>query len=176
FDAHRHYLVALGRDVVPPDLHRKGSVSDLVQDTFIAAQRTFDRFTGDSAAEVRAWLRQIFLRNAAGFRRDYTSRQKRRLDREVSLDGGRSGDRVKENLTANDPPPDAEAVRREQTNLLRDAVGGLPENYRRAFLLHHRDQLSYEAIGRDLGCSPEAARKYCTRALRMVAAIVHPST
>src|SRR5438105_4702878 len=78
-NAFRRYLLHLGEAEIDDELRAKGGASDLVQDTFIAAQRAFPQFEGGSEQEVRAWLRQIFLRHLSSFRRHYQACSKRQV-------------------------------------------------------------------------------------------------
>src|SRR5438477_13045054 len=87
----RRYLLTVARQAIGPALKAKGGASDLVQETFLEAQRLFGRFDGASEAQLRAWLRCLLLNKAAKLGRRYSTTAKRRLSREVSLDaGGRS--------------------------------------------------------------------------------------
>lgn len=63
------------------------------------------------------------------------------------------------------PSPSRAAAEREQAEALRRAVARLPDDYRRAVTLRYVDGLSFEAVGRELGRSEEAARKLWTRAM-----------
>lgn len=56
----REYLLEVARQAVAPALKPKGGASDLVQETFLEAQRLFPRFDGGSSAQLRAWLRASF--------------------------------------------------------------------------------------------------------------------
>src|SRR5205085_1973725 len=85
----RTYLLAVARQSLGPALQAKGGASDLVQDTYLEAQRLFPRFGGASNAELRAWLRCLLLHKAAKLGRRYHSTRKRQLSREVPL--GRGG-------------------------------------------------------------------------------------
>ena len=83
----RAYLLQVANGELDSDLRAKGGASDLVQQTFLEAQRDFPRFHGASADELRAWLRQLLIHNLANFARRYRQAGKRRLDREAA--GGR---------------------------------------------------------------------------------------
>jgi RNA polymerase sigma-70 factor (ECF subfamily) len=50
----RLYLLALAERELDAGLRAKGGASDLVQETFLEAQRDFARFRGDSEAELLA--------------------------------------------------------------------------------------------------------------------------
>src|SRR5206468_403604 len=112
-DAFRRYLLRIGDAEIRPELRPKGGASDLVQDTFVDAQRGFGRFRGETREEVCAWLRTILLRNLSGFRRHFLARSKRQIGRELSLDDSRSGGPVRDGLAAASPSPSGEASRGE---------------------------------------------------------------
>src|SRR5262245_58290664 len=57
-EACRGYLLLIAQGELSPDLRAKAGASDLVQQTFLDAQRDFGRFRGESVAELRAWLRR----------------------------------------------------------------------------------------------------------------------
>ena len=50
----RQYLLMIANDVIRPELRAKLGASDLVQDTFLEAQRHIRIFRGKSRAEIRA--------------------------------------------------------------------------------------------------------------------------
>src|SRR5262249_59553636 len=81
----RGYLLLLAQRELDPALQPKGGASDLVQQTFLEAQKDFDRFQGDSEAEWLAWLRRLLLNNLANFTRSFRSTGKRQFEREVPL-------------------------------------------------------------------------------------------
>lgn len=171
-DAFRRYLHGLGEAEIVPDLRPKGSGSDLVQETFVAAIRAFPQFRGDSREALWVWLRTILMRKGLSFRRHYHGRSKRQLTRELSLNDDSTGGQVREGLAARTPSPSVEVIRSEQVAHLQAAVQALPAVYRRVVILRSRDRLSFGAIGRELDCSAEAARKLWTRALRCVASAI----
>src|SRR5262249_24826853 len=93
----RRYLLGIAERELDADLRAKGGASDLVQETFIDAQKLFARFEGTTEAEWLAWLRQLLLYNVAGFTRRYRT-GKRNAAREAPLGRGDSsagwGDRL----------------------------------------------------------------------------------
>src|SRR5262245_33601578 len=78
-EACRRYLLDVARHELDVSLQAKGGASDLVQDTFLEAQRAFDRFHGNSGGELRTWLRRLLHHQATKFGRRYRTTQKRRL-------------------------------------------------------------------------------------------------
>jgi RNA polymerase sigma-70 factor (ECF subfamily) len=156
----RDYLLLVATAELHPTLGAKGGPSDLVQETFFRAQRGFAGFRGQSRAEWQNWLRAILVRSLAHHRRRYYSTAKRRQGREVPLES--AGRRA---IEAPDLTPCQELDRRERRVAVLDAVERLPGHYRDVVNWHHRDNLPFDDIGRRLGISAEAARKYWARAL-----------
>src|SRR5689334_93110 len=85
-EAFRTYLLLIAEEEIAPDLRGKGGASDIVQETFLEAQRDFVRFQGATPEEWRAWLRRLLLNNVADFGRRYRATTKRNAGVEVSLD------------------------------------------------------------------------------------------
>jgi RNA polymerase sigma-70 factor (ECF subfamily) len=168
-ERHRQYLLIIANDVIGPLLQAKVGASDLVQDTFLQAQRHLDAFRGRTGAELRAWLRTILERRLANIERSYLTAEKRAGTREVPIDMFRaeSGEHRGE-LAGRSPSPSDHAVRSELAAALRQAVGRLPGHYRQAFAWRHHEQLSWEEIGRRMGCSADAARKVWSRAIHQL--------
>ena len=61
--------------------------------------------------------------------------------------------------------PSRDLARRKREAALIEGLERLPDHYREVVIWHHREQLSFEEIGRRRGISAEAARKLWTRAL-----------
>jgi RNA polymerase sigma-70 factor (ECF subfamily) len=164
-DACRRYLLLVAEKELGGDLRAKAGASDLVQDTFVEAQRDFGRFQGKSRGELRLWLRRILLNNVGNFARQYRAAAKRAVTREVGLAGiGAPGD------AAGDPAgstasPSRRLVAHEDAEALRAAVERLPDDYRRVIELRYYRLLAFDQIGQEMGRSPEAARKLWVRAM-----------
>src|SRR5262245_46125324 len=160
-DGCRGYLLMIARQELDEDLRAKGGASDLVQETFVDAQRDFARFAGGDEAELRAWLRRILLNNLANFTRGYRETQKRRLGREVQLDGS-DGDH---GLAADLSTPSRNAMKDERAAALLRALERLPEDYRQVLRLRHEEERSFQEIADVMGRSPNAVHKLWARAV-----------
>lgn len=167
-EAARQYLLSIARQELDTDLRAKNSPSDVVQETFVEAQRAFGHFQGDTEDELLAWLRQLLLHRVGKLRRHYRDTQKRRLAREVALGGDDSSDGPAGELAANMLSPSGQAMEHEQDQALQAALGRLPEDYRRVITLRYQEQLPFEEIGRLLQRSPDAARKLWARAVEQL--------
>src|SRR6516164_9974962 len=143
----RGYLLLLAERELDTDLRAKGGASDLVQETFLEAQRDFGRFHGHSVEELRAWLRRLLLNNVANFTRQYRDRAKREVAREVPLEAGGSSHERGAGLAADTTSPSGQAVAREQAKALEQAIERLPPDYRQVLALRHEQKLTFAQIG-----------------------------
>jgi RNA polymerase sigma-70 factor (ECF subfamily) len=165
FEACRRYLLLVAGRRLDPDLQAKGGASDLVQETFLEAQRDFGRFDGTSEPELRAWLRRILINNAGTFTRRYRATGKRAVDLEMRLGARGSSLDPGAGLAGSTPSPSGQAIDQEQALALQRALARLPEDYRRAVTLRFQEGLSFEEIGRRMDRTAEAARKLWSRAM-----------
>jgi len=165
-DGLRQYLLMMANQVIGPELQAKLGPSDLVQDTFLEAQRHPGGFEGRSEPEIRAWLRKILECRLANLRRSYLGTEKRDVAREVALGaiGSQSG-QAAPIVPSRTPTPSNHALWNERTQALEQAMQRLPEHYRQAVAWRHQDGLSWDEIGRRMSCTAEAARKVWSRAI-----------
>ncbi len=157
----RDYLLLVANEELELELRAKVGGSDLVQETFLGAQRDLASFRGQTVAEWRLWLRGILVHLLANHRRQYRSTSKRRIDREVPLEATARAD-----WPANSPSPSTSLAVQETEAAILSALNCLAENQRKVVLWHHRERLPFEEVGRRLGVSAEAARKQWERALK----------
>lgn len=169
----RQYLLLVANQNLDPELRGKVGASDVVQDTFLEAQRDFGRFAGGSEEELLAWLRRILLNNMANVVRHYRDTDKRQVAREVPIDQVPVED-LQTSQTAEEPPSGPVRAAEETAQLDR-ALEQLPEHYRQVILLRHQQHLPFEEIGQRLGRSAEAARKLWGRAVEQLQQILEPA-
>jgi RNA polymerase sigma-70 factor (ECF subfamily) len=158
-------LIAIAERQLDPELRSKGGASDLVQETFLEAQRDFERFQGSSPGELRAWLRQVLLHNVGAFTRRFRVTSKRAIRREVSLMSQGSSTGIGGELTRSALTPSGVAMEHERALALRRALDRLPQDYRQVVILRFEEGRSFEEIGRLTDRSPDAARKIWSRAM-----------
>jgi RNA polymerase sigma-70 factor (ECF subfamily) len=164
-EACRGYLLLIARSELGPDLRAKVGASDLVQETFLEAQRDFAKFHGDAEDEWLAWLRRLLLNNMANLQRDYRKTAKREVAREVQLpdaDSSRPGDLAPPAPAAT---PSKQAIARERATAVLHALDRLTPDYRQVVLLRYQQEKSFEDIGTIMGRSANAVRKLWLRAL-----------
>src|SRR5262245_29710053 len=81
---YRNYLLLVANRELGHSFRSKVGPSDLVQETFLEAQRDFNRFQGRTTEELRGWLRRILLHNLETAE-EYYETDMRQVCREVSL-------------------------------------------------------------------------------------------
>lgn len=142
-----------------PRLRKRLETSDILQETFIAAMRTFDQFEMRDEGAFIHWLSRIAehqIRDAA----DYHTAKKRDTAREVSLNfEDSSGDSVGIDPEASGLMPVDALSRAEQDTLVDRCLSELPEQYRELIILRDYEGLSWDDVARETGRpSPDAAR------------------
>jgi RNA polymerase sigma-70 factor (ECF subfamily) len=161
------YLLMVANGELDADLRAKEGASDLVQETFLEAQRDFGQFRGASEAELLAWLRRLMLNNVANFTRRYRTTGKRSVEREVALD-----EVAKRELQAGVPAaaesPSGQAIAKEQAAALARALDRLPGDYRRVLRLRYEEGRPFEEIAALMGRSVNAVSKLVARAVERV--------
>jgi RNA polymerase sigma-70 factor (ECF subfamily) len=170
----RQYLLLVANQQLEPDLQGKVGPSDVVQQTFLEAQRDFGGFGGQSQEELLAWLRRIPLNNLANLTRHYHGTQRRQVSREVPLAEAPLCE-LQAVLACEADSPSTQALAREQAEALDRAMERLPDDYREALRLRHQERLSFEAIGQRMGRSAEAVRKLWVRALEQLQRDLEPT-
>lgn len=158
----RKYLLLVANASLDSDLRPKGGASDLVQDTFIEAQRDFVRFEGTSEKELLAWLKGILVHRIANHTRRYGT-EKRDVDREVPLGIDPSFRQLvlRERRIG---PADA-AIDRDEQARLAAAIARLPEHLREVIEMRTWQGQSFSQIAARLEITSEAARKQWGRAV-----------
>src|SRR5581483_5842913 len=162
----RLLLLAEARALLPGTLASKAGESDLVQSTFLEAQRDFGAFRGQTEADVRGWLCQILRRNVQNMIRAYQT-DKRNVQREVGLETGVSPEGVAANLLTEILSPSDLACSREEAELLRQALERLSDEDRKVIILRHCEDCPFEIVAQRMQLpSAGAARKRFARAIK----------
>ncbi len=169
-EACRGYLYTVAGAKQDVALQAKAGSSDLVQETFLEAQRDFAQFHGVSEEELLAWMRQILLNNMANFTRSFRETAMRTVDREVHLSADDVSFGLAKNVAANDLSPSGMLLAQEQAQKLQDALTRLPCEYRQVLLLRYQGQHPFEEIAGKMNRSANAVRKLWTRAVERLQA------
>jgi RNA polymerase sigma-70 factor (ECF subfamily) len=173
-DICRQYLLLVANEELDVRLRAKLGASDVVQQTLLEAQLTFDHFSGDSEAALLGWLRKILKNNLADARRCYLIADKRCVTREQSLHEYQAGNRLAEALVADASSPSSHLIREELVDVVQGAMGRLSADDREVLLLRHRDHLTFPQIGARMNRTSDAARMLWWRAFERLADLLEP--
>jgi len=162
FEQNRKYLLTLASRRMAVDLQAKLGASDLVQDTFVEAQRDFPRFHGTTEHEFLTWLFGILANRYSKASRHHRLTHKRAVSREASdAIASQALSQLADELHT--PCTNVAAV--EERDRLQSALDRMPPGEREILVLRIWQQSSFAEIGVAINCSAEAARKRFLRAV-----------
>lgn len=172
-DVYRNYLKLLVVAQVEKKILRRVSPSDVVQETFLEANRDFPQFRGESSGEFSAWLRRILVNNLHRVVEQHVLTEKRSVRREVSLEVlAQSLDHSTAQLDAMFPDPGTSpsmnAQRQEQEIELANCLAEMSSDYRDVIVLRHLEGLKFEEVAQRMQRSVGAVRMLWLRAIRIL--------
>jgi RNA polymerase sigma-70 factor (ECF subfamily) len=143
---------------------------DAVQDTFLSAFRSIDRFEGE--ARPSTWLHRIVI-NASLMKLRSRQRKPEQSIEELLprfLEDGHHAAILSEWRE----PSDVLIQRRETRELVRESIDRLPETYRTVLILRDIEELDTEETSRILQVSPNAVKTRLHRARQALRTILDP--
>lgn len=140
------------------------AAEDTVQETFLRAFRTLNRF--DGRAQVGTWLYRIAVNRAVDLLR------RRKVRGEVGPAPGEA-DAVAQ-LWSTEPGPERQARSREVARAARAALAELSPMEKAAFTLRHFEGRSIGEIGRALGTGDSASKQAVFRAVKKLRRALEP--
>jgi RNA polymerase sigma-70 factor, ECF subfamily len=166
-ESYARYLTLLARLQTGRRIQNKVDPTDIVQETFLEANRQFPNFRGTSEAELTAWLRTILAGQIALTFRRYLGTKGRdvKLERDLADQLDQSSAALDRGLVAATSSPSHRASRREQSVLLAEALGKLAEDYREVIILRHLEQLPFADVAQRMNRSEDSVQKLWVRAL-----------
>ncbi len=165
---YQNYLLLIARMQVGRKLQGKLDPFDIVQETFLEATRQFPNFRGTTEPEFTSWLRRILAGNIALMLRKYFGTKARDPNMERDLQAGvDESSRAMENALAHPgSTPSRQAVRREQSVLLAEALERLTPDYKEVIILRHLEQLPFSEVAQKMGKTEDSVQKLWVRALK----------
>lgn len=145
-----HYLILeqVGRD--------EAAAEDLVQEVFVAALGSLDRFRGDS--QLYTWLRSIAFHKINDFHRS-------RARRPEPVQSLRDFDVTKlEQIGANEPTTSTQMESEEIRQSVHQALADLPHDYQEVLVLKYLRDMPVLAISQIMGRSPKSVEGLLSRA------------
>jgi RNA polymerase sigma-70 factor (ECF subfamily) len=148
--------------------------SDIIQQTFLEAHRSFPQFAGLDTRELAAWLQIILDHKVAGAIRDHALLQKRNVHRDRSMDDSHRGmASLKQQLDAGLSSPSQKAIRGEEEERLAQALTMLPDDQREAVRLRHLEGWALADIARHMGRTPAATAGLIKRGMQTLRRQLH---
>jgi len=139
-------------------LNDHADASDAVQEVFLKVFRNIRDFQGDSS--LKTWIFRITVNTASNQNRWW----RRHKERECSLDAHQSGNGGGWTPADHGQNPFESLLSRETQELVRCAMGRLPESSRTVLVLREMEELSYEEIADILHLSLGTVKSRLARA------------
>jgi RNA polymerase sigma-70 factor (ECF subfamily) len=136
---------------------------DLVQETFLAALGSLDKFRGDS--QLYTWLRSIAFHKL----NDYYRRQ---VKQPKAQESSPDFDAMKQlEQTGNDEPATLTVLESEEVrHSVQQALEQLPENYQEVLVLKYLEEMPVLEISQVMGRSPKSVEGLLSRARKAMRA------
>lgn len=151
-----------------PQLRGRLDASDIVQETYLEANRTLEQFLGQSELPLKLWLRKLASQKIIQAHRVHCEAQVRSVKREQSLElaGPAIGsDAIAWQLSGEWTSPSEILQRKENRQRLHEALDRMEEIDREVLTLRHFEQLTSRETAEILGMSRDAIKKRYVRAL-----------
>lgn len=166
-ESYRNYLRLLARIQIGRRLQGKIDASDVVQETFLDANRYFANFRGHAEAQFVQWLREILAGTLANVVRRYLGTQARdvRLECALVADLDQSSCSLAQLLVDPHSSPSQHAGRAERVLLITEALAQLPVDYQTVIALRHLEGLTFPQVAERMGRSVDSVEKLWLRGL-----------
>ncbi|GIX00697.1 MAG: hypothetical protein KatS3mg111_4029 [Pirellulaceae bacterium] len=150
-DQYRPYLLVLARRYLDPRLRQRLDPADVVQTTFLEAQRDFPAFRGDNVAQLLAWLRNILRHNVLSTHQRHLGAEKRNAGREVTNHAVEGSPALTDMVPAETTSPSGRVMRQEVAQMLHLHLARLPDSQAEALRLRYIHGCSLKEIAERMG-------------------------
>jgi RNA polymerase sigma-70 factor (ECF subfamily) len=171
-EQYRGYLLMLAHRCLDERLRRRIDPADIVQHTYLEAQRDLPHFRGATPAEFAAWIRNILKHNVASAVARHVSAQKRSIGREVNVGTDSGAANWFAQMPGSTTSPSRRVMREEAAMAMLDALAQIPETQAEAVRLRYMEGLSLAEICERMGKSETAAAGLLKRGLRKLREIM----
>jgi RNA polymerase sigma-70 factor (ECF subfamily) len=140
----------------------RNTTEDIIQDTFLAAVKSSKQFRGQSSTYT--WLCSIAYHKVADFYRRKAS-EARHIDHSFNVDALDSGEQQAETAFYANPTDSIDTA-----TIVRQAMAGLPWDYRQVLILKYVDEMPVLEICRIMRRSPKSIEGLLSRARKALKA------
>lgn len=160
------YLTVLAQRYLDPRLRGRLDPSDLVQVTFLEAQRDLEHFRGERIEELLGWLRNILRHNISSAHQNHLHAQKRSAGREQVNQPADDRPALTDLAPSETTSPSQRMMRDEAAVHLANCLQTLPETQREAIRLRYVEGQSLKEISRLMDKSELAVAGLLKRGLQ----------
>lgn len=139
----------------------KSEIEDLVQEVFIKAFNSLKNYNQEFAFST--WIYRIAINNTIDYLR------KKKLETfSIDADEEDDDDKPKFEIPDTTYSADANIILEQRQKIINDAIGSLPEKYRKIIELRHKEELSYEEISEILNLPIGTVKAHLFRARELL--------
>ena len=169
FNRHRDRLWRIINFRLDPRLAGRIDADDVLQETYLAAERRIQHVLEDAPEGMFIWFRLLANQTLAEVHRRHLGIQARDPTRERSISGGYSGEStsfsISSRLFGHLTSPSQAVLRNELSEQLDMALASMDDMDREVLALRHFEELSNRETARVLNLSEQAASMRYVRAL-----------
>jgi RNA polymerase sigma-70 factor (ECF subfamily) len=163
---YRNYVGLLIRVRGGRRLRGTADADDLFQEIDLEIHRKIATFRGNSVREFLLWVRRMIVTILANrFRHDSAARRRDPRSGRASAGGMDGLSHLRDRNLAPQSTPSRRAGRVEQTVILADALGKLPERYREVIILRNLEGIDFPEVARRMGITEDGVKNVWLRAL-----------
>jgi RNA polymerase sigma-70 factor (ECF subfamily) len=169
FSIHRERLRRAIQLRLDPRLAGRVSGSDILQETYLDAQKRLAHYLQKPEMSFHLWLRLLTCQRVVELHRQHLGAQRRDAGREVSLNAGApqaSSVCMAAHLAAQLASPSEAAMRHERLAQLEAALEAMDPIDREVLALRHFEELTNDEVAQTLGLQKAAASNRYVRALK----------
>lgn len=163
---YRAYLTVLAKRYLDNRLRGRLDEADVVQVTFMEAQRDLQSFRGHQIEELLGWLRHILRNNVSSAHQRHIFTQKRSAGREVSNSPTDSRPALTDLAPSETTSPSQRLMRDEAAVFLADCLEELPDSQQEALRLRYVEGLTLKQIAASMDKTEMAAAGLLKRGLQ----------
>lgn len=166
FEHYRAYLTVLAQRYLDQRLRGRLDASDVVQLTFLEAQRDLPHFRGHQIEELLGWLRHILRNNVSSAHQKHLHTQKRSAGREVVNSPTDSRPAFTDLAPSETTSPSQRMMRDEAAVYLANCLDELPETQREALRLRYVEGCTLKEIAENMNKTEMAVAGLLKRGLK----------
>ncbi len=165
-EAYRPYLTVVARRQLDERVRGRVDENDMVQVTFLEAQRDLKSFRGSHVEELLGWLRHILLNNVSTAHQKHLYAQKRSANREMGQSPTDGSPSIVEMVKSESSSPSQQVMRHEAELLLAHYMADLPDTQQEALRLRYVENCSLKEIAARMQKTEMAAAGLLKRGLQ----------